>query len=81
MKTAMNEIMELEAPFQARGDPVDDATKAKIASLEAVRQRAVNEVLLIKNLYLGIDSKFESELESHRKSFGRCFDPCGWLKS
>lgn len=81
MKSAMNEIMELEAPFHARGLEPDPATKKQIAELEAIRKKEVNEVLLIKNLYLGIDSMFESELESHRKSFGRCCDPCGWLKS
>jgi hypothetical protein len=80
IKTYMNKILELEEPLK-QGKVLDNDTKTKIAEYEAWRQSEVNQVLLIKNLYLAIDEKFEIELEKHRKSLGRHIDCCAWLKS
>ena len=80
MKTAMNNILELEADV-TQGKLTEAAAKPQIAVFEMQRKAEVQNVLLIKNLYLGIDATFEKELETHRGSFGRRFDCCGWLKS
>ena len=80
MKTALNKILELEADV-AQGKLSEAAAKQQIAAFETQRKAEVQNVLLIKNLYLGIDTTFEKELEAHRNAFGRRFDCCGWLKS
>ena len=81
MKAAMNKIMELEASMPSMSADKKAETVKAIEELEKLRTAEVKNVLLIKNLYLGIDETFEKELETHRGAFGRRFDCCGWLKS
>jgi hypothetical protein len=75
MKTYMNKIIELEA------GPLDAEKKKRIADLEEWQKAEVQTVLLIKNKYLEIDSKFEAELEKHRNARRYRCHICGWLKS
>lgn len=81
MKAAMNKIMELEAALPSMNAAKKAEAEKTIEELEKTRAAEVKHVLLIKNLYLGIDETFEKELEAHRGAFSRRFDCCGWLKS
>jgi len=81
IKECMNKIMALEAPFEKVGKSVDAATQASIDALEVKRQSEIKQVLLLKNVYLAIDQKFEAELELHREKRKYRLHFCGWLKS
>lgn len=80
IKTYMNQILELEKPFLAKGIEVDPETESQIAQIDAWRQAEVAEVLKMKPKYLAIDERFEEELGKHRNSLNRYCDLCRWLK-
>ena len=81
IKEYMNKILTLEAPFEKQGLLVDATAQSTIDALELKRQSEIKQVLLLKNVYLAIDQKFEEELEKHRNARKYRCHFCGWLKS
>ena len=80
LKDHMNRIMELEHPFNVRGEKPDVGTQTIIDALEIKRKGEIKEIIGIKDKYLQIDQKFDTELEAHRASITRYCDVCSCLK-
>lgn len=80
LKDHMNKILELEHPFNVRGEKPDGTTQQTIKTLDEKRKAEIVEIIKIKDKYLQIDEKFEKELEAHRASVTRYCDICACLK-
>lgn len=80
LKDHMNRIMELEHPFNVRGEKPDVGTQTIIDTLEIKRKEEIREIIQIKDKYLQIDERFEKELAAHRDSITRYCDLCSCLK-
>ena len=75
MKDILNDMTEVEAIT-----PQTSEHATRLQTLKELQRITLKDIVTLRNDYIGIDKKFETEIAKNRKKCGKRFQVCNCLK-